>query len=54
MHTDPVCGMSVDETEAADTSNFGGKTYYFCSADCKSVFDETPEQYADKQGESAA
>ena len=54
MHRDPVCGMPVDPDEATHTSNFVGKTYYFCSYDCKDVFDETPEQYADEQGEPAA
>jgi len=41
--TDPVCGMDVTDTEHTETSN--GTTYHFCSASCKSSFDE--EQVAE-------
>ncbi|HEX2031873.1 MAG TPA: YHS domain-containing protein [Actinomycetota bacterium] len=43
---DPVCGMTIEEADAVATSEFGGKTYYFCSADCKEEFDQNPEDYA--------
>jgi Cu+-exporting ATPase len=49
MAKDPVCGMSVDEQSAAGTSEYQGKTYYFCSTSCKEAFDKEPEKYADKQ-----
>jgi Cu+-exporting ATPase len=42
---DPVCGMSVNEKKAAGSSAFGGKTYYFCSANCKTEFDKMPAKY---------
>ena len=45
-HTDPVCGMQVDERTAAGQSQHEGQTYYFCSAGCKSKFDADPERYA--------
>ena len=45
MAMDPVCGMEVDEEEAATTSEYKGKTYYFCAYHCKTVFDENPEEY---------
>ncbi len=45
MAEDPVCGMEVDEKEAAATSEHGGKTYYFCALGCKKAFDENPEKY---------
>lgn len=48
QHKDPVCGMMVDEKSAAGTSDYKGKRYYFCSKDCKTEFDENPEDYADK------
>jgi len=54
MHKDPVCGMSLDDDEADETSTFSGKTYYFCSPDCKSDFDEAPEDYTDQEEESVA
>jgi YHS domain-containing protein len=46
MTTCPVCGMSVDEKTAAATSSYNGKTYYFCSEECKKTFDKQPETYA--------
>ena len=48
MAKDPVCDMSVDEKEAAATSEYKGVTYYFCAPGCKKSFDENPERYADK------
>lgn len=43
---DPVCGMMVDEANAAATSTHEGTTYYFCSKDCKEEFDQDPASYA--------
>jgi len=48
MQTDPVCGMQVDEQKAQEKSQFEGRTYYFCSEDCKIEFDQQPEEYAVK------
>jgi YHS domain-containing protein len=48
MAKDPVCGMNVDEKKAAATAAYGGKTYYFCSAGCKTTFEKAPEKYATK------
>jgi len=42
---DPVCGMDVDKERAKATSEYQGRTYYFCSASCKSKFDLNPEKY---------
>ncbi len=42
---DPVCGMTVEEDKAAATSEYKGKTYYFCARGCKVVFDRDPEKY---------
>ena len=50
-HTDPVCGMKVDEQKAAGQSEHEGQTYYFCAPGCKQKFDENPEHYADKSGQ---
>jgi len=41
---DPVCGMTV-ETATAVTSEFKGKTYYFCSLDDKKEFEKAPATY---------
>ncbi|MBN2206897.1 MAG: heavy metal translocating P-type ATPase [Candidatus Aminicenantes bacterium] len=45
MSRDPVCGMEVDETRAAGTSVYKGRTYYFCSLGCKAAFDKDPKKY---------
>lgn len=50
-HTDPVCGMQVDERTAAGRSEHEGQTYYFCSAGCKEKFDQDPARYARQSGE---
>jgi YHS domain-containing protein len=42
---DPVCGMTVDRLQTPFRSEWGGKTYYFCSEGCKSRFDANPEEY---------
>jgi P-type Cu+ transporter len=45
MARDPVCGMQVNEQQAAGTSAYQGETYYFCSPGCKQRFDQNPERY---------
>lgn len=45
MAQDPVCNMEVDEKAAAATSEYKGKTYYFCAVGCKQAFDSDPEKY---------
>jgi Cu+-exporting ATPase len=37
--------MDVERDEAAGQSNFQGKTFYFCSNECKEKFDQSPEKY---------
>jgi Cu+-exporting ATPase len=46
MERDVFCGMQVDPAKAAGTSQYGGKTYYFCSLSCKAKFDADHSQYA--------
>jgi len=43
--TDPVCGMNVEEEDAAATSEFDGRVFYFCSGACKEAFDADAETY---------
>jgi YHS domain-containing protein len=45
MEKDPVCGMQVDPAKAAGSSDYNGKTYYFCAKVCKTKFDANPGQY---------
>jgi Cu+-exporting ATPase len=46
MEKDVVCGMQVDPSKAAGMSLHNGKTYYFCSQECKAKFDANAAQYA--------
>ncbi len=52
---DPVCGMEVDPSTAANSAEFGGKTYHFCSESCHGKFQQEPESYvktSTEEGES--
>jgi len=52
---DSICGMDVDEVRAKAMgmiSEYRGKTYYFCSDDCKQKFDKNPSLYLKKTGGS--
>ena len=42
---DPVCKMEIDESTAAATMDYKGKTYYFCALGCKKAFEQDPEKY---------
>jgi Cu+-exporting ATPase len=42
---DPVCGMTIEEVDAAATIEHNGTTYYFCSKDCAETFQEDPDDY---------
>jgi len=46
MERDVVFGMQIEPTKATGTSEYNGKTYYFCSKGCKTKFDANPAQYA--------
>ena len=45
MAFDPVCHMNVEPENAAGKSQHNGSTVYFCSEQCKEVFDKDPEKY---------
>ena len=45
---DPVCGMIVNPESAADRVEYGGQTFYFCSAGCGKKFRADPEKYSAK------
>lgn len=46
MAIDPVCGMTVDEKQAAAKAEYQGATYYFCSSSCHKTFTAEPAKYA--------
>jgi len=45
MARDLVCGMEVREEDAAASTEYKGKKYYFCAQTCEQKFDENPEKY---------
>jgi YHS domain-containing protein len=47
MTKDPVCGMQVDEKNAAAQTQHMGKTYYFCAPGCKKAFEADPAKYTE-------
>jgi len=42
---DPVCGMTVDPTDAAAREEYKGIPYFFCSDSCRGKFRTDPEAY---------
>ena len=56
--TCPVSGKKMKKSEAADSYNHNGETYYFCCAACKDKFLADPEKYTkkkdDMQGEDSS
>lgn len=46
MEKDPVCGMTVSRGEVAEKSQYQGRSYYFCSTECKERFAKAPLQYS--------
>ncbi len=44
---DPVCGQVVS-TDEAKTSLHDGLVYFFCSTQCREVFEASPEKYAEQ------
>jgi YHS domain-containing protein len=47
--TDPVCGMTFDSSQAEAQSTYQGQAYFFCSQECRKLFDENPDQYLQGQ-----
>jgi uncharacterized protein len=45
--TDPVCGMRVDRQLTNHRAEDGGRTYFFCSAGCRTEFQSAPHRYAE-------
>jgi uncharacterized protein (TIGR00725 family) len=43
--TDPVCGATISERDAAAASFHSGKVYLFCSEEHRNLFETDPERY---------
>lgn len=48
MHTDPVCGMTVEADTAAAAWEHDRTTYYFCSVGCMERFRQDPPSFLSK------
>jgi YHS domain-containing protein len=45
---DPICGMQVDMANPpGSTSEYNGRLYYFCRAECLKQFEKDPAKYAE-------
>jgi Cu+-exporting ATPase len=44
-HLDPVCGMTVEPSDAAGTYEYQGRTYYFCNPTCLEQFAAAPDAF---------
>ena len=50
---DPVCGMTVDPHNAKHRHDHLGRTYYFCSAGCRTKFIADPDKYLSPSAHNA-
>jgi YHS domain-containing protein len=50
MVQDPVCGMKINENDAAASTEYKRKVYYFCSPSCQDAFEKEPEKYVKNDG----
>ncbi len=48
QQTDPVCGMQIEEREAAGQAEYEGRTYYFCSSACQRKFEANPAEFTNQ------
>jgi len=48
MVRDPVCLMELDPRKAKAVAEYRGRTYYFCSEQCKEKFLARPQTFLDK------
>jgi P-type Cu+ transporter len=44
-HTDPVCGMTIEEVDAVGSHRHDGVTYYFCNDSCLERFEQAPDAF---------
>ena len=42
---DPVCGMMIEQQDAAAQTTHGSVTYFFCSDVCQRDFQSDPDRY---------
>ena len=47
IEKDPVCGMDVDTSTSTLSTEYEGKTYWFCGKGCLLEFTDDPERFLD-------
>ena len=45
MAKDPICGMEVEESQAAGRLKYKGQMFYFCARSCYDAFEKDPGKY---------
>jgi Cu+-exporting ATPase len=48
---DPVCGMEIESSQAPAQSEYNGTAYYFCSVECRALFEQNPGDYISSETE---
>lgn len=48
MVKDPVCGMIINEEEAAGYTTYKKNKYFFCAPGCKIKFIKDPKKYVEQ------
>ena len=48
MVRDPICHMEIDATQTSIQTTYRARVFFFCSAGCKSLFEQTPAHYAEE------
>lgn len=54
MHTDPVCGMAVEQSDGAAHYVLGDSKWWFCSAACRDEFAADPAKFLAPKPQSVA
>jgi len=54
MERDPVCGMELRPGQEGASITYQGRTYHFCSAECKREFERKPKDYMTAAAQSEA
>jgi Cu+-exporting ATPase len=45
MERDPVCGVELRPGQEGASITYQGRTFHFCSAECKREFEKKPKDY---------
>jgi YHS domain-containing protein len=57
LSKDPVCGLEISARKASKENretHYEGRTYYFCSEECKRLFEKGPNRFIHKSSEETS